>query len=283
MTEMHAPAVPGGGQAGERAAAVGTADDMTLPAIELVGVFKEFRTGGDVVAAVRVMDLKILEGEFFSLLGPSGCGKTTTLRMLAGFVEPTAGRSSCRQGRHRVPPNNRDVNMVFQSYALFPHMNVAENVAFGLAASRCPRTRSPAGSARCSSSSTWPAASTAAARAFRRPAAARRAGPGAGQPPAGAAARRAARRARPQAPAGDAGRAQADPARGRHHVRLVTHDQDEALTMSDRIAVMNDGGSSSSACRGDLRAPGERSSPASSARPICSPGPRARSAAPRRS
>src|SRR5262245_12599590 len=109
------------------------ATDPAIPAIELAGVAKEFRTGGDVVAAVRSMDLRIAEGEFFSLLGPSGCGKTTTMRMIAGFEEPTEG-TIFLHGRDvtGIPPNRRDVNMVFQSYALFPHMNVFENVAFGL-------------------------------------------------------------------------------------------------------------------------------------------------------
>ena len=104
-----------------------------IPAIDLVGVAKEFRSRGDVVAAVRTMDLSIAEGEFFSLLGPSGCGKTTTMRMIAGFEEPTEG-TIFLHGRDvtDVPPNKRDVNMVFQSYALFPHMSVFENVAFGL-------------------------------------------------------------------------------------------------------------------------------------------------------
>src|SRR5215469_16365323 len=104
-----------------------------LPAIELAGVSKEFRTGGDVLQAVRLMDLRIAEGEFFSLLGPSGCGKTTTMRMVAGFEEPTTGTIRLHgKDVTGVPPNKRDVNMVFQSYALFPHMNVFENVAFGL-------------------------------------------------------------------------------------------------------------------------------------------------------
>jgi len=110
-----------------------SAENAALPAIELAGVSKEFRTRRDVVAAVRTMDLQIAEGEFFSLLGPSGCGKTTTMRMIAGFEDPTTGTVRLR-GRDvtGVPPNKRDVNMVFQSYALFPHMNVFENVAFGL-------------------------------------------------------------------------------------------------------------------------------------------------------
>jgi spermidine/putrescine transport system ATP-binding protein len=104
-----------------------------LAAIELVGVEKEFTAGGHDVRAVERVDLRIAEGEFFSLLGPSGCGKTTTLRMIAGFEEPTNGQILLH-GRDMVgvPPFRRDVNMVFQQYALFPHMDVFENVAFGL-------------------------------------------------------------------------------------------------------------------------------------------------------
>jgi spermidine/putrescine transport system ATP-binding protein len=108
-------------------------DDDGLAAIELVGVEKEFAAGGHDVRAVEHVDLRIAEGEFFSLLGPSGCGKTTTLRMIAGFEEPTNGQILLH-GRDMVgvPPFRRDVNMVFQQYALFPHMDVFENVAFGL-------------------------------------------------------------------------------------------------------------------------------------------------------
>ncbi len=103
------------------------------PAISLEGVFKSFRSGSETVNAVDGVDLAIEQGEFFSLLGPSGCGKTTTMRMIAGFEEPTRGVVRLN-GRDvtGVPANRRDVNMVFQSYALFPHMNVADNVAFGL-------------------------------------------------------------------------------------------------------------------------------------------------------
>jgi spermidine/putrescine transport system ATP-binding protein len=104
-----------------------------IPAIELVGIAKKFQTRTGVVAAVEHVDLIIGEGEFFSLLGPSGCGKTTTLRMIGGFEEPTQGQILL-YGKDvvGVPPNHRDVNMVFQSYALFPHMSVLDNVAFGL-------------------------------------------------------------------------------------------------------------------------------------------------------
>ena len=102
-------------------------------AIELVGVHKEFHVHGDRVHAVRRLDMAIRQGEFFSLLGPSGCGKTTTMRMVAGFEEPTSG-TVFLDGRDvtGVAPNKRDVNMVFQSYALFPHMTTYQNVAFGL-------------------------------------------------------------------------------------------------------------------------------------------------------
>jgi spermidine/putrescine transport system ATP-binding protein len=108
-------------------------DRDDLAAIELVGVEKEFTGGGHDVRAVEQVNLRIAESEFFSLLGPSGCGKTTTLRMIAGFEEPTAGQILLH-GRDMVgvPPFRRDVNMVFQQYALFPHMDVFENVAFGL-------------------------------------------------------------------------------------------------------------------------------------------------------
>jgi spermidine/putrescine transport system ATP-binding protein len=95
----------------------------------LEGVTKVF----DNSTAVDNLNLDILQGEFFSLLGPSGCGKTTTLRMLGGFEEPTSGRIFLG-GRDvtYLAPYRRDVNTVFQSYALFPHLNVYENVAFGL-------------------------------------------------------------------------------------------------------------------------------------------------------
>jgi spermidine/putrescine transport system ATP-binding protein len=104
-----------------------------LPAIQLQHVVKHFPASSGDVQAVERVTLDIAEGEFFSLLGPSGCGKTTTLRMVAGFEEPTSGRILLH-GRDvvGVPPYRRDVNMVFQQYALFPHMDVFENVAFGL-------------------------------------------------------------------------------------------------------------------------------------------------------
>ena len=104
--------------------------------IGVVDVSKRF--GG--VSAVEDVSLEIGDGEFFSLLGPSGCGKTTTLRMIAGFERPDGGRIFL-QGHDvtDVPANRRPVNMVFQQYALFPHMSVYDNVAFGLKVKRVPR------------------------------------------------------------------------------------------------------------------------------------------------
>src|SRR5256885_13032298 len=105
-------------------------------AIALEAIRKRFGQ----VTAVNDVSLAIAEGEFFSLLGPSGCGKTTTLRMIAGFDVPDEGRILL-QGRDvtSVSPNRRPVNMVFQQYALFPHMSIYDNVAFGLKVKRVPR------------------------------------------------------------------------------------------------------------------------------------------------
>jgi putative spermidine/putrescine transport system ATP-binding protein len=107
----------------------GVGDAVTDVAVQLEGVSKRF---GD-VAAVAGVDLAIADGEFFAMLGPSGSGKTTTLRLIAGFEAPTTGRVLLA-GRDvtRVPPARRDVNTVFQDYALFPHMSVLRNVEYGL-------------------------------------------------------------------------------------------------------------------------------------------------------
>jgi ABC-type Fe3+/spermidine/putrescine transport system ATPase subunit len=103
--------------------------DVRGPDVELVGVTKRFGSA----AAVDGVDLEVHPGEFLSLLGPSGCGKTTTLRLVAGFERPDEGEVRIG-GRDvaRLPPYKRDVNTVFQSYALFPHLTVLENVAYGL-------------------------------------------------------------------------------------------------------------------------------------------------------
>src|SRR6188474_1811130 len=102
---------------------------MARGEIELSKLTKEFAE----VTAVDGIDLHVPGGEFFSLLGPSGCGKTTTLRMVAGFERPTSGQILLDGvDVAQVPPHKRSVNTVFQSYALFPHLNVHDNVAFGL-------------------------------------------------------------------------------------------------------------------------------------------------------
>jgi len=102
---------------------------LSSPAVEAIAVHKRF---GQTIA-VKEVNLSVGAGEFFSLLGPSGCGKTTLLRMIAGFEEPTSGKILVA-GREMVGvrPHRRPVNMVFQSYALFPHLSVFDNVAFGL-------------------------------------------------------------------------------------------------------------------------------------------------------
>jgi len=102
---------------------------MSSGDVRLVGLVKKY----DDVVAVDGIDLEIAGGEFFSLLGPSGCGKTTTLRMIAGFEQPTEGRVVLNGvDVAATPPHRRSVNTVFQHYALFPHLSVYDNVAFGL-------------------------------------------------------------------------------------------------------------------------------------------------------
>jgi putrescine transport system ATP-binding protein len=112
-------------------------DPKAKPLIEFRGVTKRF---GD-FTAVDAIDLNIYPREFFALLGPSGCGKTTLMRMLAGFETPTEGHILL-DGKDlaAVPPNRRAVNMMFQSYALFPHLTVYDNIAFGLKRSDMPKS-----------------------------------------------------------------------------------------------------------------------------------------------
>ena len=132
----------------------GLHDSVPEPAVRLVGITKQFGDDaagrrvaaatnvgpGEPVIAVAGIDLEIRDGEFFSMLGPSGSGKTTTLRMIAGFERPTTGRILLHgQDVTDIPPFDRDVNTVFQDYALFPHMTVGENIAYGLVVRKVPR------------------------------------------------------------------------------------------------------------------------------------------------
>ncbi|MBT5849383.1 MAG: spermidine/putrescine ABC transporter ATP-binding protein, partial [Acidimicrobiaceae bacterium] len=208
-------------------------------AVELTGITKRF----DDVVAVDNIDLEIADGEFFAMLGPSGCGKTTTLRMIAGLEFPTMGSLKIFGDEvGTLPPNKRPVNTVFQNYALFPHMDVIANVSFGLRMQGIDKK-----------------VATASAREMikivrlegleeRRPS----------QMSGGQQQRVALARALVNHPKvllldeplgaldlklrqemqGELKRLQQD--LGISFV-FVTHDQEEALTMSDRIAVMNDG------------------------------------------
>ena len=259
MTERHVPALagsetdagapPAGTASGSTASASASltrswaGEDAALPAIELSGVVKEFHARGEVITAVAGIDLDIREGEFFSLLGPSGCGKTTTMRMIAGFEEPTQGVIRLHgQDVTNVPPNKRDVNMVFQSYALFPHMNVFENVAFGL---RRKAVAKPEITRRVGEMLDIV---DLAGRSERRP----RELSG-GQQQRVALARALVNNPRAlllDEPLGALDlklrqAMQVELKRIQREVGItfvyVTHDQGEALTMSDRIAVMNDG------------------------------------------
>lgn len=110
-------------------------------AVELLHVTKQFPgPSGEIVTAVDDVTMRIGDGEFFAMLGPSGCGKTTSLRMIAGFELPTSGDVLIHgKSMGRTPPFQRPVNTVFQSYALFPHMTIGENVAFGLQMDGVPK------------------------------------------------------------------------------------------------------------------------------------------------
>ena len=109
---------------------------MSKPIVSLVNVEKWYGTNH----VVKNMNINIAEGEFLTLLGPSGCGKTTTLRMISGFELPTSGVIKVQgESVEKKEPYQRDVNTVFQNYALFPNMNVFDNVAYGLKVKKVPK------------------------------------------------------------------------------------------------------------------------------------------------
>ena len=233
--------------------------------IELERVSKSF--GAD-VRAVDDVSITIEAGEFFSMLGPSGCGKTTSLRMIAGFEEPDVGRILIAgEDVTLVPAKQRAVNMVFQDYALFPHMTVAENVAFGLKLKKVGKVELSERVAEALSSMQLGGFES------RRPA----------QLSGGQRQRVALARAlvnRPAALLLDEPLGALD-LKLRKEMQLelkqiqqrtettfvyVTHDQEEALTMSDRIAVMSGGKVEQIAApRDSTSARGRVSSPSSSA------------------
>jgi spermidine/putrescine transport system ATP-binding protein len=218
---------------------------MSDTAVELRDVTKLFpggRGGGEITAVAR-MNLSIPQGEFFPLLGPSGCGKTTTLRMIAGFEQPSSGEIFIEgQPVSHVQPNRRPVNTVFQNYALFPHLSVEDNVGFGLKVKRVPageRKRRVQealalvqlpnlGSRRPSQLSGGQQQRVALARALvNEPAVLLL------DEPLGALDLKLRKAV------------QLELKHLQDHLGItfiyVTHDQEEALTMSNRIAVMNDG------------------------------------------
>jgi putative spermidine/putrescine transport system ATP-binding protein len=113
----------------------------TTKAVQLENLSVSFTSGSSTVKAVDGVNLEIAEGEFFSLLGPSGSGKTTCLRLIGGFEKPSAGRVVIfGTDASSLPPYSRDVNTVFQDYALFPHMNIRDNVAYGLMVRNVPKS-----------------------------------------------------------------------------------------------------------------------------------------------
>ncbi len=210
-----------------------------VPAVRLEHVEKHY---GDVVA-VGGVDLEIFDGEFFSMLGPSGSGKTTTLRMIAGFELPTAGRVMLHgQDVTGLAPFERDVNTVFQDYALFPHMTVGENVAYGLVVRKVPK---PERERRVGD-----ALAMVRLSGYERRKPSQLSG---GQRQRVALARALVNRPRVlllDEPLGALDlklreEMQFELHRIQQEVRItfiyVTHDQEEALTMSDRIAVFNQG------------------------------------------
>ena len=211
--------------------------------ISVRNVIKAFGTGQSAVRALDDVSVEIGQGEFFTLLGPSGCGKTTLLRLIAGFEMPTGG-TILLDGADisTLPPNRRPVNTVFQSYALFPHLTVAENIGFGLTMQGRPKAEVAARVARM------------LALVQMEPMAARRVN----QLSGGQQQRVALARALAPQPkvllldeplsALDAKlrkEMQAELKRLQQETGItfvfVTHDQEEALTMSDRIAVMSAG------------------------------------------
>jgi putative spermidine/putrescine transport system ATP-binding protein len=216
---------------------------VTTPAVQLHGLRKVFGARDDAVTAVDSVDLAVGDGEFFAMLGPSGSGKTTVLRMIAGFETPTAGRIELA-GRDVTddPPFDRDVNTVFQDYALFPHMTVVQNVAYGLMVKKVGKTDRLARARE--------ALATVRLEGFesRRPS----------QLSGGQRQRVALARAlvnKPKVLLLDEPLGALDlKLREQMQVELksiqrdvgitflfVTHDQEEALTMSDRVAVFNNG------------------------------------------
>ena len=137
--------------------------------LELKNITKMFPPRGNVaeVTAVNDVNLEIQKGELVTLLGPSGCGKTTTLRMIAGFEFPTTGKIILDgQEINSLPPHKRDMSMVFQSYAIFPHLTVFENIAYGLNVKKLDKKVIKKRSMGCWNWCTWKVLGTARPTSF---------------------------------------------------------------------------------------------------------------------
>ena len=211
-----------------------------MAAVSFEGVGKVYADG---TRAVSGMDLEIRDGEFMVLVGPSGCGKTTALRMVAGLEDISEGvlRIGERVVNH-VAARDRDIAMVFQSYALYPHLTVYDNIAFGLRLRKLPKGEID-GRVREAARSPRPRGvpRAEAARPLRRPAPAGRDGPRDRAAAAGVSHGRAALEPRREAPGAHARGDLEPPERPRGDELYVTHDQVEAMTMGDRVAVMRKG------------------------------------------
>ena len=225
--------------------------------VELVDIVKEFDSG---LRAVDEVSVQVADGEFFALLGPSGCGKTTTLRLIAGFEQPSAGRVLIRGiAMEGIPAYHRPVNTVFQDYALFPHLTVEQNIMFGLEMEGVNKKEARKRAAESLEMVRLPGV------AERKPR----------QLSGGQQQRVALARALVKKPAV----LLLDEPLGALDLKLrknmqyelkalqrdvgitfiyVTHDQEEAITMADRIAVMNEGKMlQNRQSAADLRAPGD--------------------------
>jgi sn-glycerol 3-phosphate transport system ATP-binding protein len=232
--------------------------------VHLRGVRKSYGK----LEVIHGVDIEIADGEFVVIVGPSGCGKSTLLRMVAGLERITGGEIAIGDRVvNELEPKDRDIAMVFQNYALYPHMSVYDNMAYGLKIRGSPRPRSTRASRRQPRSSNSAVPRAQAAPAFGRPAPARRHGPRHRARARGLPVRRAAVQPRCQAARADAARDQEAAARARRHLIYVTHDQVEAMTLADRLIVMNAGVAEQIGTPMDVyERPASSSSQASSAR-----------------
>ncbi len=219
--------------------------------IRIQGLSKNYSSEGKTIAALDHVDLTIPANRIFTLLGPSGCGKTTLLRCIVGLETPDSGEIAIgdevvlsKEKNISIPPEKRGLGMVFQTYAIWPHMNVFDNVAYPLQTRNVPRDVIRAeGGEDAPTSSSSKASKTGRRRSCQRgSAAAGRPGPGPGRRAQGDPLRRTPQQPGRQAPGGDAqGAADAFSGSSKITAVYVTHDRIEALSLSDTVAVMRSG------------------------------------------